>query len=177
MRKGVGIATSVVLTGGLYAQQAEEGIVNLWGLVFSAVLAYWLGHGLVAGFQSMRSSSPQPSAAVTPEAGTRTSDTPSRHHDSRKSPRRPEMPRTGSKQVSNRPKRMRRHRSCASAGRGDSHDGPSGHDCSHNHGCADCDHGCSHHDGCADDNHNCAHNHDNGRLSPRLLAVSAESCR
>ena len=54
MRRRVGIATSVVLTGGLYAQQAEEGSVYLWGLVFSAVLAYWLGYGVVAGIELLR---------------------------------------------------------------------------------------------------------------------------
>ena len=78
MRKGVGIATSVVLTGSLYAQQAEEGIVNLWALVLSAVLGYWLGHGLVAGFQSMRSSSPQSPLAREPEAKTKASPASSR---------------------------------------------------------------------------------------------------
>ena len=55
MRKKVGVATSVVLTGGLYSRQAEEGSVYLWGLVFSAVLAYWLGYGVVAGFEWLRS--------------------------------------------------------------------------------------------------------------------------
>lgn len=56
MRKRVGIATSVVLTGSLYAQQAEEGSVYMWGLAISAVLAYWLGYGLVAGFERLRGS-------------------------------------------------------------------------------------------------------------------------
>ena len=67
MRKRVGIATSVALTGSLYAQQAEEGTVYLWGLVFSAVLAYWLGYGLVAGFQWLRGSGIASGSGRTPK--------------------------------------------------------------------------------------------------------------
>jgi hypothetical protein len=47
VRKRVGIVTSVVLTVGLYTRQAEEGTIDLWLLLFSAIAGYWLGHGLV----------------------------------------------------------------------------------------------------------------------------------
>ena len=52
--KKTGIAVSFVLTGGLAARWMEEGQVDLWMLMFSAFLAYWLGFGLGVVIQEVR---------------------------------------------------------------------------------------------------------------------------
>ena len=68
MPKWVGVAASVVLAGGLYAEQATEGNVHVWGLVFLAVLAYGLGYGLASTVERIRRSAggSQPDKATGP---------------------------------------------------------------------------------------------------------------
>ena len=54
MPKKTGIAVSFVLTGTMFARWMEEGRVDLWMLVFSAFLFYWLGFGLGVVIQEVR---------------------------------------------------------------------------------------------------------------------------
>lgn len=102
MRKRVGVATSVVLTGGMYAQGLsspddsylfpEEGTVYLWVVAITAVVTYWLGYGLAAGVEWLRSGS-RPASVAEPEYPTTTSQVFSR---------RPSTPQTGSRLAPNR---------------------------------------------------------------------------
>lgn len=102
MRKRVGVATSVVLTGGMYAQGLsspddsylfpEEGTVYLWVVAITALVTYWLGYGLAAGVEWLRSGS-RPASVAEPEYPTTTSQVFSR---------RPSTPQTGSRLAPNR---------------------------------------------------------------------------
>ena len=90
MRKGVGITTSIMFSGGYFAYLAEDGrTLGGLGWLLTGFIGYWIGAGLVAVFESMRSSGPQSPLARAPETKTKTSQTPAR---------RPAMPQRGSNQ-------------------------------------------------------------------------------
>lgn len=104
MRKRVGIATSVIFSGGYFAYLAEDGrTLGGLGWLLTGFVGYWIGAGLVEVFESVRGSGPQPTPTGTMEAGTRASGAFSRHRDSREPARSPEIPQAGSRQISNRP--------------------------------------------------------------------------